>query len=55
MSTTVVFPQLADENFDNWKFRVRAFMEEKQLEDALEKEIELTEEKDKSKQQPNKC
>lgn len=49
MSTTVVFSQLAAENFNNWKFRVRAFMEEKQLEDALVKEIgDFSEEKDRS-------
>lgn len=39
MSTTVIFPQLNSENFNNWKFRVKALLEEKQIEAALEKEI----------------
>lgn len=36
MSNTVV-PQLNADNFNNWKFRVKALLEEKQLENTLEK------------------
>lgn len=35
----VIIPQLNSDNFDNWKFRVKALLEEKQLEATLEKTV----------------
>lgn len=38
MGTTNVLPQLSAENFNNWKFRVRCLLEEKQLLSTLDED-----------------
>lgn len=42
-------PQLVADNFNNWKFRIKAILEEKQVLEALEKEVDdFTDEKQKN-------
>ena len=40
MNTAQVYPQLSSDNFNNWKFRVKCLLSEKQIEDTLSKHIE---------------
>ncbi|GJQ73120.1 hypothetical protein Trydic_g1748 [Trypoxylus dichotomus] len=45
----IQLPQLTSENFNNWKFRVGALLDEKQLRITLEKEVtDYTEDKEKN-------
>ncbi|GJQ86816.1 Myo5 [Trypoxylus dichotomus] len=45
----IQLPQLTSENFNNWKFRIGALLDEKQLRITLEKEVtDYTEDKEKN-------
>lgn len=47
-STGVNLPQLSQDNFDHWKFRIRMILEEKQVHDVLEKDVtSITDENEK--------